>query len=519
MYAPITNPLIDGRHLIFYDFTEEGMAALEEKIIHYLGHERDRERIGMQGRDFVLKHHRSINRVDEIVSALSRTAPRQRVSGSHTRAVDIIVTIATGYPDIGQYRQFISTLRRAGAACPVLMGISDGPEYEPVKRYLLDNAVNYFIVPPLSPPDKVVNGYRFELYRRWLRGLEFRYALMMDFRDVFFQRDPLADVECFMQDCDLYLMSEFQLLTVGNHPNGMNYAWVADPFGQAAADAIADHVIVNTGAIMGTRRAVMAFLDAIADVAAQQQFAFNEQGTLNYLAHTGRLDHCGRIKITRAGLSLVNNCGFSEIDLLQNAHPITPEEAAQIAFIPRDARGRLKLYRDHAGWVLDDDGNISYAVHQYDRFLPDMDEFVSHLSNHRCPEQVFVNSGNRSYRGEKYTLSSRAGLRPDAVRLLIKKIKSLSVGKKPLLLVDATFKRGFVFAYGILNNELLFESEAFQQHFFVESHDSSKCARFCQKWGYQAVFVEEDAIFLAPEAGRDTVQAAASRGGAHASRS
>lgn len=33
---------------------------------------------------------------------------------------------------------------------------------------------------------------------------------MLDFRDVFFQRDPFADAKSFMHDSDLYLMSEFQ---------------------------------------------------------------------------------------------------------------------------------------------------------------------------------------------------------------------------------------------------------------------------------------------------------------------
>ncbi len=499
MSAPITHPLIDGQHLIFYDFTDEGLARLEEKIVHYLGDAPERERLGTQGRDFVLTHHRSINRVNAIVSELSRTSVHAGISTADPPPIDVIVTIATGYHDVWPYRHFISTLRRSGATCPVLMGISDGPEYERVKRYLLKHGVNYFLVPPLSPPGKVVNGYRFELYRQWLRNLDFRYALMIDFRDVFFQRDPFANADRFMEDCDLYLMSEFQLLTLGNHPNGMNYAWIAEPFGTPAADAIADQVILNSGAILARRGAALKFLDTCADMSARQDFAFADQGTLNYLAHNGRLNHCGRIKVARAGLSVVNNCGFTEIDLLQRSRPITAEEADRIAFIPRDQHGRLKLYRDRDGWVLDDDGNISYAVHQYDRFSPDIDEFLLQLSSHRYPDQVFVNSGSRSYAGERYTLSSSAGLRPDAVSLLIGKIRSLSVGRKPLLLLDATFKRGFVFAYGILNNELLFEPEPFRRRFFDASDDSAKCTRFCERWGYEAVFVEEEELFLSPE--------------------
>lgn len=499
MYAPIKNPLIDGQHLIFYDLTDEGMSILERKIIRFLTDDKERQKIGMQGREFVMNHHRSIHRVSEIIRELENTSPLPTGSTKIASELDIIVSIATGYKEIDQYRQFISTLRRTGATCPVLLGISDGPEYEPVKRYLLDNAVNYFIVPPISPLNKVVNGYRFEQYRQWLKDLDFRYALMMDFRDAYFQRDPFTDVENFMQDCDLYLMSEFQFLTVGNHPNGMNCSWIEKPFGKQIADAIADSVILNSGAIMGSRKAVMAFLEIMAEVTVQQNFEFADQGTLNYLAHGGHLEHCGRTKITRAGKSVVNNCGFTEIDLLRKIRPITADEEALIAFIPRDEQGRLKLYRDHDGWVLDDDGNISYAVHQYDRFALEMDTFVSRLSDYECPDHVFINSGKRRYRGEKYTLSSRVGLKPDAVHRLIRKIKSMPVDKKPLLLVNAGFKRGFVFAYGTLNIELLFESEAFRQKFFEPTIDPKKCQLFCQKWGYEAIFVEENEIFLSSE--------------------
>lgn len=510
MYAPIKNPLIDEQHLIFYDLTDEGMEILERKIMDYLDDNTERERIGMQGRAFVMSHHRSTNRVAEIIHELEGTSPLSTDSAKTAPGIDIIVSIATGYKNIDEYRQFISTLRRTGANCPVLLGISDGPEYEPVKRYLLDNAINYFIVPPISPPHKVVNGYRFEQYRQWLQDLDFRYALMMDFRDAYFQRDPFANVENFMLDCDLYLMSEFQFLTLGNHPNGMNYAWINEPFGKPIADAIADKVILNSGAIMGTRCAVMAFLEIIAEVTVQQNFEFADQGTLNYLAHSGHLEHCGRIKIERAGKSIVNNCGFTEIDLLQKTRPMTAEEETSIAFIPRDEQGRLKLYRDHDGLVLDDDGNISYAVHQYDRFAPEMDKFVIRLSDYEYPGHVFVNSGDRPYRGEKYTLSSRAGLKPDAVHRLIRKIRNLSVDKKPLLVVNASFKRGFVFAYGILNIELLFESEAFRQKFFEPTVDAQKCQLFCQKWGYEAIFVEENEIFLTAEARPDPAQTARS---------
>ena len=512
MHTPLDPPLIDGQHLIFYDLTDPGMELLEARILRYLEDNTGRERIATQGRDFVINHHRSVDRVNEIIRSLESTSPGAAEPATTTSQLDIIVSIATGYQDVDQYRQFISTLRRTGATCPVFLGISDGPEYERVKRYLLESSVNYFIVPPITPASKVVNGYRFAQYRQWLPPLDFRYALLMDFRDAYFQRDPFVDAERFMQGCDLYLMSEFQLLTVGNHPNGMNYAWVEEPFGTATAAAIADKVILNCGAIMGRKGAIMKFLDAFTAVAVPQDFNFCDQGTLNYLGHTGRLDHCGRLKIEPAGQSLVNNCGFTELDLLRKARPLTVEEEARIAFIPRTAEGRLKLYRDHEGWVLDDDGNVSYAVHQYDRFFPEIHDLVARLSDYQPPDRVFVNSGTRPYRGEKFTLSSRDGLMPRAVERLISTLRSRPAHKKPLLALSTSFKRGFVFGYGILHIDLLFESEALRQGFFAPSlqpsFDAQERARFLARRGYELFVLDERDFFLAPETARHLARTA-----------
>ena len=502
--APIQHPLIDGEHLVFYDLGDEGLERLGQRLLHYLADDAERARIGHQGRQFALEHHRSVNRICEIVDALETTADAPAptsapVGPSVGSQPDIIVSIATGYSNVDEYRPFISSLRRTGATCPVFVGISDGPEYGAVKRFLLENGVNYFIVPPLSPPNKVVNGYRFALYRDWLADLDFRYALLLDLRDVYFQRDPFSDIDLFMHDCDLYLMSEFQLLTLGNHPNGMNYAWIAEPFGTDVADAMADRPILNCGAILGRKTAIMKLLDAYTEVTSAQGFRYVDQGTLNYLAYTGRLDHCGRVKTERAGVSLVSNCGFSELDLLRETRTITTKDEAQIAFIPRTAQGRLKLYRDEEGLVLDDDGSVAYVVHQYDRFLPEMDDIVTRLSTYECPNRVFVNNGNRPYRGEKYTLSSRTGLKPGAVKWLIDRIASLPTDHKPLLILDAGLRRGFVFAYGILNVDLLFAGPAHRRSFFDPAHNQQDRLAFLQRMNYRIHHVNEGDIFLGPE--------------------
>ena len=78
MCQPIEHPLADGEHTVFYDLTDDGMLRLEAKILYYLRRDEQRERIGRQGRQHVLKHHRSIHRIDQIIDALDGANPGVR---------------------------------------------------------------------------------------------------------------------------------------------------------------------------------------------------------------------------------------------------------------------------------------------------------------------------------------------------------------------------------------------------------------------------------------------------------
>jgi hypothetical protein len=46
------------------------MEILEQKIVRYLADDGERQRIAMQGREFVMTHHRSVDRVSEIIGSL-----------------------------------------------------------------------------------------------------------------------------------------------------------------------------------------------------------------------------------------------------------------------------------------------------------------------------------------------------------------------------------------------------------------------------------------------------------------
>jgi hypothetical protein len=72
MCQPITHPLVDGVHVIFYDLTDDGMRELERRILYFLAHDGERETLARQGREFALAQHRAINRIDAILDLIER---------------------------------------------------------------------------------------------------------------------------------------------------------------------------------------------------------------------------------------------------------------------------------------------------------------------------------------------------------------------------------------------------------------------------------------------------------------
>ena len=68
MFTPIVNPLINEKHLIFYD--KDNLLELKKKIIFYLNNKDLATKISQQGNEHVLKYHKPSDRIDEILSHL-----------------------------------------------------------------------------------------------------------------------------------------------------------------------------------------------------------------------------------------------------------------------------------------------------------------------------------------------------------------------------------------------------------------------------------------------------------------
>jgi len=71
MFTPLTNPLIDGKHCIFYDLSDQGLANLKEKLLFFMKNPDLAETIAKEGHEFAMKYHRASNRIDEILDVIT----------------------------------------------------------------------------------------------------------------------------------------------------------------------------------------------------------------------------------------------------------------------------------------------------------------------------------------------------------------------------------------------------------------------------------------------------------------
>ncbi len=72
MYTPMVHPLIDLKHCIFYDLSDQGLMELWKQIQFFTedrNHSHAAE-IAQAGHEFTMKYHRSSNRIDEILEVI-----------------------------------------------------------------------------------------------------------------------------------------------------------------------------------------------------------------------------------------------------------------------------------------------------------------------------------------------------------------------------------------------------------------------------------------------------------------
>ena len=70
MLTPTLNPLIDHKHLIFYDLTEHGLDTLYKQVKYFLENDEMRNKIALSGYNFVKQNHMSVHRIQQVVNKI-----------------------------------------------------------------------------------------------------------------------------------------------------------------------------------------------------------------------------------------------------------------------------------------------------------------------------------------------------------------------------------------------------------------------------------------------------------------
>ncbi len=70
IYFPLSHPLIDGKHCIFYEPSDQGLMELWKRILYYMENQDEASAIAKEGHEFAMKYHRTSNRIDEILEVI-----------------------------------------------------------------------------------------------------------------------------------------------------------------------------------------------------------------------------------------------------------------------------------------------------------------------------------------------------------------------------------------------------------------------------------------------------------------
>lgn len=190
-----------------------------------------------------------------------------------------------------------------------------------------------------SPPwDRLqqANVLRWSLYRRYLleHREKFDRALMVDLRDVYFQRDPLEGVDA----AELRVHAEENDITV--HQSEWNTLVMRRAFGEKGARRYGNLRVSCSGVVAGGIEPIQTYLEAYARML--RRLRMPDHGT-DQAIHT-RIVHEDVAPLARLH-------GNREGDAVQLAG------VRHLDSIPRDAEGRL----------LNESGVPFAALHQFDR--------------------------------------------------------------------------------------------------------------------------------------------------------
>jgi hypothetical protein len=313
----------------------------------------------------------------------------------------VVMGVAVGY-GIEEFRRFVGSLRATGFMGAVVLGVGERDNLSPVAReYLQRHRVETRVVrdgtftPNMQGEDGNHAGFynvavpRWLLYRDWMREAVFDVGntvdgtataavaashvqfLLTDTRDVYFQRDPFADLAHGMAEGhEILLFQEWSNRTLGNCPH--NNDWIRSCWGNRVATELAHHPVICSGTVMGSRRGLEGLIAAL-------------QGEVKRVRAFRAAGHPDIPPVSSAkhGRPCVNDQSYVNVIMRRNSTVADPLLASAKVFAqgygPVNTIGwvavKSQVKRDADGFVLNADGRRSAVVHQYDR-APDIKKWV-----------------------------------------------------------------------------------------------------------------------------------------------
>jgi hypothetical protein len=253
-----------------------------------------------------------------------------------------VLTYASNY-DYDIYERFVGSLINTGYNGNIYIIIKN---HDLINIQLLQTKYkNVFCYIDTNIITTHLNNHRFFIMKDIINNFNFNdYLLITDFRDVLFQKN----IETYNYDpmIDLYAFTENKKIKEDLNFNTPWLKILEKKIKQNFYNDISNNNIICCGTTIGKKDAIKFYLNMMCDYIIKYKIKLNlDQGIHNYIFYCNKLNNF-KIKIVFDNI-LVNTVGFE----IQNI--------------------------DETVNILNKNNDISYIVHQYDRFTIELKEKLS----------------------------------------------------------------------------------------------------------------------------------------------
>lgn len=264
---------------------------------------------------------------------------------------DIILAAAKGY-SWEQLSPWVRSLRNTGYGDDIAVILYD-PEVETVSKLK-----NYDVhVLSTQTQDSVYNVRSFDFYRALL-GKTYRYAVITDIRDVWFQSDP---TKWLLSNLHKPFLACSESIRYKDEPWNRNNMISCFP---QLAEGYLDGCVYNSGVLAGQMSFVRDLCLAIHVFAKSSRDVVGDQAAFNVLLNLE--PYKSNVQLTASEEGFACQCGV-------NADPKKIDEFRPFLLEPQPVFGRKG--------VTTSTGSLFCIVHQYDRVPAWRDFFHSKLSS------------------------------------------------------------------------------------------------------------------------------------------